>query len=94
MGYIAQVPLCLLVYGPGVLDAYQRFRLRDVFQVDDAGIILLVALYHIVQYLLELLLTDARSLAYRSLDFLEVNAVRPQRLDVLHRNLVQLVPQL
>ena len=91
---VAHGLLRLLVYCPSILNAHQRVRLRDMGKVDKVGVILLIPRHYIVQQLFELLFADTCGFAYCFLDLLQVNAMRPQRLDVLHRDLVQLVRSL
>ena len=58
-GQVAEGLPGLLVDSPGVLDAHQRLRGCYTRKVHDLPVILLVTLYHIVQELLKVPLTDA-----------------------------------
>ena len=70
---------------------YQPVRLCHIGQRDKAVVIALIALYNVVQQFVQFLFADVRRLLDRLSDLLEINAVRPQRPDVLNRYFVELI---
>nr|DAY04760.1 MAG TPA: hypothetical protein [Caudoviricetes sp.] len=70
---------------------YQPVRLCHVGQRNEVVVISLVSLHNVVQQFVQFLFADVRRLLDRLSDLLEINAVRPQRPDILYRDLVQLI---
>lgn len=70
---------------------YQPVRLRHIGQRNKVVVIALIALYNVVQQLVQLFLADIRRLLDLLSDLLEINAVRPQRPDILNRYFVELI---
>lgn len=70
---------------------YQPVRLRHIGQRNKVVVISPVALHNIVEQLVQFFFADVRCLLDGPFDLLEINAVRPQRPNILHRYLVQLI---
>nr|UVX38350.1 MAG: hypothetical protein [Bacteriophage sp.] len=70
---------------------YQPIRLCHVGQRNEVVVIALVTLHNVVEQLVQLLFADVCRLLDRLSDLFEINAVRPQRPDILYRDFVQLI---
>lgn len=70
---------------------YQPVRLRHIGQRNKVVVISPVALHNIVEQLVQFFFADVRCLLDGPFDLLEINAVRPQRPDILNRYFVELI---
>nr|DAN18360.1 MAG TPA: hypothetical protein [Bacteriophage sp.] len=88
-GQVSNLPLCLCHDGGNLGDTHKHFRCSHPRKVYDLSVVPLVALYHIVQELLKVPLTDAGRALDGPFDLLQADPVGAKGPDILHRDFVQ-----